>query len=161
MAQMIREQPEFLELEQAVREYDELIMQVPYMSERDVIRNQMNEKLRERVLTLLAQDEGVQNPVIPKHENKRMHKEDLEKLKHEKIQLISSLLEHMELPPQPSPAKARNYAMAQKPIGIRLAWVCNYKHAMHSSPCGCAKPQLGGKWVVMGKDNIHEIKDDK
>ena len=71
-----------------------------------------------------------------------------------------ALFEKMATPHQPSPAKARNYAMAQKPAGIRMAWLCNYKHAMHSSPWGCAKPQLGGKWVVLGKNSSAEIKAD-
>ena len=51
--------------------------------------------------------------------------------------------------------------MATKPAGIRLAWICNYKNAMHSSPCGCAKPHLGGKWIILDKNNIGKIKDDK
>jgi hypothetical protein len=51
--------------------------------------------------------------------------------------------------------------MACRPQGVRLAWECNFKHALHSSPCGCAKPQLGGKWIILGKDIKKEIKDDK
>jgi hypothetical protein len=149
LVESLSQQPEYQELVQAAKELEELNMQLPYMSERDVVSSQMNDRLRERVLTLLAQDEGVPNPVIPKRETKRMHNEDLVKLKQDKMRLISDLLARMEVPAQPSPAKARNYAMAQKPVGVRLAWVCNYKHAMHSSPCGCAKPQMGGKWVVL------------
>jgi hypothetical protein len=67
----------------------------------------------------------------------------------------------MATPPMPSPAKVRNFAMAQKPVGVRLGWQCNYKHALHSSPCGCAKPQLGGKWVILGHNSNQVIKDDK
>ena len=135
-------------------------MQIPYNSERDVVRDQMNDKLRERVLLLLAKDKGVPNPTIPRSENKKMSKEELEKRKAEKAQLLSDILERMAVPALPSPIKARNYAMAQKPAGVRLAWVCNWKHAMHSSPCGCAKPQLGGNWVILGKSTKQEIKDD-
>jgi hypothetical protein len=51
--------------------------------------------------------------------------------------------------------------MAQKPVGVRLAWKCNYKQALHSSPCGCAKPQMGGQWVILGHNTKQEIKDDK
>ena len=157
----VRQTPEYMELSAIAHELEELNMQLPYTSERDVVKSQMNERLRERVLTLLAQDEGVPNPAIPKHEIKRMSKEELDKQKKLKMQLIASLLDRMELPAQPTPAKARNYAMAQKPLGVRLAWVCNFKHALHSSPCGCAKPQLGGKWVILGKNNQQEISDDK
>ena len=78
-----------------------------------------------------------------------------------KVKMLSAILDKLAVPPSPSPVKARNYAMACKPSGVRLAWMCNYKHAMHSSPCGCAKPHLGGKWIVLGKNSTAEIKDDK
>ena len=161
MVEQIRQQPEFEMLKEAARELDELNMQVPYKSERDVIRDQMNEKLRERILLLLARDKGVANPIVPPMEKKRMTTEELMKKKDEKQKQITDILDRMALPPMASPAKARNYAMAQKPMGVRLAWVCNFKHAMHSSPCGCAKPQLGGKWIILGRNNNQEIKDDK
>ena len=112
-------------------------------------------------LLKLAKDEGVAEPVIPKAESKRMTKEELEEQKSVKLKMLSAILDKLAVPAGPSPAKARNYAMASKPVGVRLAWVCNYKHAMHSSPCGCAKPQMGGKWVVLGKNSNAEIKDDK
>jgi hypothetical protein len=157
----IRQQPEFETLAAAARELEELNMEIPYTSERDVVRDQMNEQLRERILTLLAKDRGQSKPTIPPTAKKRMSKEEWTKQKEEKQQQISAILERMATPAMPSPVKARNYAMAQKPFGVRLAWVCNYKHAMHSSPCGCAKPQLGGKWVILGKNSMKEIKDDK
>ena len=152
--------PDYQLLSEAAKELAELNMQSPYTSERDVVRDQMNQKLRERVLLLLAKDKGVVNPVVPKNESHRMSKEELAKAKEDKIKLLTEILDRMAVPPLPSPVKVRNYAMAQKPGGVRLAWVCNWKHAMHSSPCGCAKPQLGGKWVILGKKNNQEIKDD-
>ncbi len=153
--------PEYQELVLLAREYNELSMQLPYMNERDEVRDQASQQLRERVLKLLAQDEGVANPVIPVIEGKRVKKEELDAQKEEKLAKLSELLNRMAAPPNPSPAKVRNYAMAQKPMGVRLAWVCNWKHAMHSSPCGCAKPQLGGQWVILGRGSKQEIKDDK
>ena len=106
-------------------------------------------------------DEGIEIPVIPKVESKRMTREELEEQKMVKIKMLSAILDKLAVVPTSSPVKARNFAMACKPQGVRLAWVCNYKHAMHSSPCGCAKPHLGGKWVVLGKNSKEEIKDDK
>ena len=153
--------PDYQELMEIVQDYSKLENALPYNSERDIIREQANIKLRERVLTLLAKDEGVENPVVPKVESKRMTKEELEEQKAAKIRMLSTILDKLSVPVSASPAKARNYAMASKPVGVRLAWVCNYKHAMHSSPCGCAKPQMGGKWVVLGKNSTDEIKDDK
>ena len=153
--------PDYQELLEIVRDFSQLENALPYNSERDVVREQMSQKLRERVLTLLAKDEGVEQPYIPPLESKRMTKEELEEQKNVKMKMLSSILERLAVPPMTSPVKARNFAMASKPQGVRLAWVCNWKHAMHSSPCGCAKPHLGGKWVILGKNNTEEIKDDK
>ena len=160
LAADLRKLPDYQLLVEAAHELEELNMQIPYLSERDIVRDQMNEKLRERVLMLLAKDKGVINPTVVKHETKRLSKEELAQRKEEKMKLLTDILDRMAVPALPSPIKARNYAMAQKPAGVRLAWVCNWKHAMHSSPCGCAKPQLGGKWVILGKNNNEEIKDD-
>ena len=157
----LQKNPDYKELTDVVQEYSYLENTLPYNSEREVIREQMNLKLRERLLTLLAKDAGVAEPVIPKLNTKRMTKEELEEQKLEKIKRLSAILDRLAVPPTSSPVQARNYAMASKPMGVRLAWVCNFKHALHSSPCGCAKPHLGGKWVVLGKHNTAEIKDDK
>ena len=161
MVKQLQKNPDFQELLEIVRDYSQLENALPYNSERDIVKEQMNAKLRERVLTLLAKDEGIAQPMIEPIESKRMTREELEEQKAIKIKMLSAILDKMAVPPMPSPVKARNYAMASKPVGVRLAWVCNFKHAMHSSPCGCAKPQMGGKWVVLGKNSTEEIKDDK
>ncbi len=157
----MQKNPDYQELLQIVQDYAKLENALPYNSERDIIREQAGQKIRERVLMLLAKDEGVPNPVIPEVKSKRMTKEELEEQKAVKMKMLSAILDNMAIPKMESPVKARNFAMAAKPAGVRLAWVCNFKHAMHSSPCGCAKPQLGGKWVVLGKNSTDEIKDDK
>lgn len=157
----LQRNPDYQELLRAVNDFESLENALPYHSERDIVRDQMNARLRERVLTLLAKDAGVENPVISPLRSKRMSAEELEKRKADKVRTLSAILDRLAIQPGLSPVKARNYAMASKPIGVRLAWVCNYKHAMHSSPCGCAKPQLGGKWVVLGRTSREEIKDDK
>ena len=163
-AQLVRElqmQPEYQELAAAAKELDELQMQLPFESEEDVKTARKCDELRQRVLRLLAQDAGVVNVVIPPVGEQRMSKEEHAARKEEVMERISNLLERIPVPASPKPAQVRNFAMAQKPQGLRLAWLCNYKHAMHSSPCGCAKPQLGGKWVVLGHGSKQEIKDDK
>ena len=161
LVKQLQKNPDYQQLLEIVQDYSKLENALPYNSERDIVKEQMNQRLRERVLMLLAKDEGVENPVIPKIESNRMTKEELEEQKAVKIKMLSSILDKLAVAPSASPVKARNYAMASKPEGVRLAWVCNYKHAMHSSPCGCAKPHLGGKWVVLGKNSTAEIKDDK
>lgn len=133
----------------------------PYISEQDAVKEQQTEELRIRVLTLLAHDSGIDNPVIEHKKSRRMASGDLESCKEDIMKRLDSVLEKLATKPSGSPAKARNYAMASKPSGLRLAWLCNYKHAMHSSPCGCAKPHLGGRWIILGKNNVDQIKDDK
>ena len=161
LVKQLHANPDFQQLLEIVRDYSNLENALPYSSERDVAREEASAKLRERVLTLLAKDEGIEVPVIPKLKSKRMTREQLEEQKAVKIKMLSTILDKLAVPPTTSPVQARNFAMASKPVGVRLAWVCNYKHAMHSSPCGCAKPHLGGKWVILGKNNSEEIKDDK
>ena len=152
--------PEYKEMQALAKELQELDMQLPYANEKDQIREQLNNRLRERVLTLLAQDKGFTATVVEKP-SKRIPKVELDRKKNDRVNRLAELLEKMAQVPQPQAAKVRNYAMACKPQGVRLAWECNFKHALHSSPCGCAKPQMGGKWIVLGKNSRQEIKDDK
>lgn len=160
LMEKIRELPEYKEMQRLATEIQQLEMTIPYNNERDVLRDQKNIKLREKVLRLLAEDRGIANPVIPESQHKRMSKEEYDAKKQERLDKLAAILESMAQAPQPRPAQVRNYAMACKPQGVRLAWECNFKHALHSSPCGCAKPQMGGKWIILGKNTRKEIKDD-
>jgi hypothetical protein len=109
---------------------------------------------------LLAQDRGLDRVDAYLTDHKVMSKDEHDKKKLERMEMLSRLLDQMAQLPQEKPAQVRNYAMACKPQGVRLAWQCNFKHALHSSPCGCAKPQMGGKWIILGKGTKKEIKDD-
>ena len=160
LMEKIRELPEYKEMQRLATEIQQLEMTIPYNNDRDVLRDQKNIKLREKVLRLLAEDRGIANPVIPESQHKRMSKEEYDAKKQERLDKLAAILENMAQAPQPRPAQVRNYAMACKPQGVRLAWECNFKHALHSSPCGCAKPQMGGKWIILGKNTRKEIKDD-
>lgn len=152
--------PEYKEMEALTKEIQKMEMTIPLSTERDKVRDQLSRKLRERVLTLLARDRGIAHPVIEEKEAS-VEKQELEAQKEARLKRLNEILEQMAQKPEPQPAKVRNYAMACKPQGVRLAWECNFKHALHSSPCGCAKPQLGGKWIILGKYSRKEIKDDK
>ena len=151
--------PEYKEMEALAKEIQQMEMIIPLSSERDKVRDQLSRKLRERVLTLLAQDQGIAQPEIKEREA-LVEKQELDAQKEARLRRLNEILEQMAQKPEPQPAKVRNYAMACKPQGVRLAWECNFKHALHSSPCGCAKPQLGGKWIILGKNSRKEIKDD-
>lgn len=162
LVEQLRQQDDYQLMVQLAHEYSELAMELPYASDRDKLRMDECDKLRERVLKLLANDAGVESTpqTTPEPHPQRMSKEELDKKKEEKLAQLTAILEQMAIPPLPKPAVARNYAMAQKPAGMRLAWVCNYQHAIHSSPCGCAKPHMGGKWIVLGHGAKQEFKDD-
>jgi predicted amidophosphoribosyltransferase len=157
---LLRSDVRYMEVMKMAEEYSELERQIPLKTEDDERHAAMNEELRRRVLTLLEEDRGVKNPIIEDKPTKRMTQQELDKLKGIKCQQLNALLEQLQTPPQASPAKARNYAMASRPIGVRMGWLCNYKHALHSGPTGCAKPQLGGKWVVVSGSNDKNVTDD-
>ena len=159
--QQMRQMPEYKTLMALSHEYNELQMQLPYETEADKEKGEALEALRERVLKLLAQDQGQTLPDVPAPRRRRLTKEQLAESRRRKLEQLAEVLDKMAIPESTSSASVRNYAMAQKPAGVRLAWVCNYKHALHSSPCGCAKPKLGGKWVILGHNSKQEIKDDK
>ena len=161
LAAAVHSMPEYKEMELLASELQALDKELPIANERDKARQDECDRLRERVLTLLAQDRGTQHPVIPPVQQERLTQNELSTRREQRMKRLTQLLEQMEQLPQPRPAQVRNYAMAQKPQGVRMVWVCNYKHAMHSSPCGCAKPQMGGKWVLLGHGTTAEIHDDK
>lgn len=160
LEEQVSQLPELRELRELASELQRLELVKPYSSERELLRDERNVRLRERVLTLLAQDRGTDHPTIPEPGNKRMSMDEYHVRKEQYRQQLTALLEKMAQTPQVKPALVRNYAMACKPHGVRLGWECNFKHALHSSPCGCAKPQLGGKWVVLGSNTKKETKDE-
>lgn len=160
MLQEVRESPEYKMLEEHIRKLDALNNEIPIKDSRDRAKEEANEKLRLTVLRLLAEDRGEDPANIEERPLQAKSASEIAMQKQQILNALTAMLDKMALKPMASPVKARNYAMAAKPQGIRMAWVCNYKHAMHSSPCGCAKPQLGGKWVILDKNSISQINDD-
>lgn len=156
----VRQSPEYKALEEKIRQLDILNNEIPCRDDRDRAREEASERLRVTVLRLLATDEGRSTEGIEEQPRKLKSAGEMTVEKQQLLNALAGMLDKMALKPMSSPVKARNYAMAVKPAGVRMAWVCNYKHAMHSSPCGCAKPHLGGKWVILDKDSISQIKDD-
>lgn len=157
--QRVKQLPEYQEMAQVAKELLELEMQRTTTSPRDEMRIREADEFRIHVLTLLANDAGVAEPQVESKPTPHYTREQLAATKAEKEERLAELMAKLAVPPQQRQAKARTYALATKPKGVRLAWQCNWKHALHSSPLGCAKPHLGGKWVLMGKGMIQ--KDDK
>lgn len=147
------------ELVDKAKELTDLDKVIPYTSAKDRERETAIENLRVRVLTLLAKDMGEEEPQIESRESKRMSSLELERRKAEISSKLAALFESISTKTETSPVRARNYAMACKPSGVRVAWKCNYKKAIHSSPCACAKPQLGGKWIILGRNFTEQTTD--
>lgn len=126
----------------------------PVSSDRQRDKIEAIQQLRERVKALLASEgEDVCQPPVEgaaDYEAPVMSAEDLHMQLLAKQQALQAILDSMEMAPQADPAYARNYAMARRPRVSRLAWRCNYKHALHPSPLVCACPQMGGKWILQG-----------
>lgn len=161
LVQDIHSSGDFALMASVVEELEKLDLCLPYLSEKDKAQDELNNQFRAHVLKLLAADRGVEyQHQYSENDTKRMSAEELEKAKQEKFDKIAQILERLSFVHAESPVKARNYAMATKPRGVRMVWKCNYKNAMHSSPCGCAKPHLGGKWVLLDGKSTSIIKDD-
>ena len=160
LKEKVMQMPEYQQMQKLAEEIQQLDLQIPYVTEQDKERDRRSQELRQRVLMLLAQDRGMDRVDANLADHKVMSKDEHDKKKQERMEMLSRLLDQMAQVPQLKPAQVRNYAMACKPQGVRLAWQCNFKHALHSSPCGCAKPQMGGKWIILGKGTRKEIKDD-
>ena len=156
----VRETPEYKHMQMLADQLSKLDMAVPLTSEAEVLHEEANRALRERVLKLLAEDRGESNPDIPELNSKRITQEEYNIRKRNIAEQLVEALEQMQTQQTEKPVEARNYAMAMKPAGLRLAWKCNYKHAIHSSPWGCAKPHLGGKWIILGQGSKPKIEDD-
>ena len=156
----VRMMPEYQQMQAIAEQLSNLDKMVPLSSEAEILHEEANKALRERVLTLLAKDRGEKTPDIPDLKSKRITEEEYKIRKNNLAEQLMEALEAMQTRPMESPVEARNYTMAMKPAGLRLAWKCNYKNAIHSSPCGCAKPHLGGRWIILGKNSNSKMVDD-
>ena len=156
----VRMMPEYQQMQAIAEQLSNLDKMVPLSSEAEILHEEANKALRERVLTLLAQDRGEKTPDIPDLKSKRITEEEYKIRKNNLAEQLMEALEAMQTRPMESPVEARNYTMAMKPAGLRLAWKCNYKNAIHSGPCGCAKPHLGGRWIILGKNSKSKMVDD-
>lgn len=127
------------------------------------------DKMEDRVRMLLKQRPGSSSrnretetelqtptPAAPKKKTPQEVKELIAQ-KQKELQL---LLEKLDEAPKATPALTRNYSMARKPGCSSIGWKCNFKHAIHAGPQGCAYPQKGGKWIILDPSK-HDLIDDK
>ena len=136
-----------------VTELEQLMYIRPIETPIQLERNEQNEELRRRVLSLL--DESYEPTATLRAP---MTFESLqEKITHKRKEL-QALFDKTQVEAQESAVLARNFAMARKPATTLLGWKCNYKHVVHTSPCGCSCPQMGGKWIILNGDT--KVEDD-
>lgn len=157
--EQFKQQPLYKEMTEAAKELEKLLHVDPVDSVFQREREKENAELRERVLKLLNMEFEV--PKANSINGSGLDCESLMGLIQIKRDQLQKMMDSLETGSSENPALARNYAMAHKPIGSSLGWKCNYKHAIHSGPCGCACPQLGGKWVVLDGKSEHKIVDDE
>ncbi|MCF0196962.1 MAG: zinc ribbon domain-containing protein [Bacteroidaceae bacterium] len=140
-------------------ELENLWLRMPVNNESQRSRRERNLLIRSKVMSLLEKDGEILYEKLRESEP-LINEAQLEDLKEQKRRQLQLLLDQMAIPEQPTPAQARLLCMASRPKVSRLAWRCNFKNVLHTSPLGCACPQKGGKWVVLTSDNV-KIQNDK
>lgn len=149
-----KKEPIWKYLESQIVVLEKLMKKIPVDTERQMERNAANEELCQRVRLLL---DGIEEK-SPERSSKQETSDDLaNEIAHQREEL-QRLLDSQEVGEQQNPIHTRNYVMAHKPPTTLLGWKCNFKHVVHSSPCGCSCPQMGGKWIVLNGDI--RIEDD-
>lgn len=156
-SRLAQEEPMWKQMTELASELEALMKMIPADTPRQIDRNQQNEELCRRVRDLLGREhpaDGRRDVTLRLGETS----EEITARMTAKRRELQQMLDTMAAQPQESPVAVRNYVMARKPASARIGWKCNYKHVVHSSPCGCACPQLGGKWVVLMPDT--KVEDD-
>ena len=124
------EMPEFKQMQKLADELQELEQKLPYTNEQDRERDRKSQELRQRVLMLLAQDRGLDRVDANLTEHKVMSKEEHDKKKQERMDMLSRLLDQMAQQPQPKPAQVRNYGKTglgvqfQACVTLKPMWLC-------------------------------------
>lgn len=153
------------EVRQLEKELETLWRTKPVESKQDRTNRERIRELRDRVMTLLhemGEDYSTEiSDEEPSSAGPYMTPDDLKQQIEQKRKMLQALLDKMEMPAMPNPAKARNISMACKPHISKLAWRCNYKNALHATPLACACPQQGGKWVILSGNEVTNLVNDK
>ena len=155
-SELAHQEPEWKQMSALVSELEHLIHVVPIEDSKQAVQNEKNEELCRRVRELLGKKyEEEYTPVTLQIDSVSLQEQIAFKRKE-----LQQLLEQTQVQTQENenPVLTRNYIMARKPETTLLGWECNFKHVVHSSPCGCSCPQMGGKWVVLNKDT--KVEDD-
>lgn len=156
-SQMMHEEPMWKKMDAIALELENLMKIKPAETAQQLTQNQKNEELCRRVRELLGRPittDGLHEITLRQGETSEKIAERIAAKRKE----LQEMLDATAAQPQENPILTRNFVMARKPTSARVGWKCNFKHVIHSSPCGCACPQMGGKWVVLEKDS--KVEDD-
>lgn len=155
---LIQQEPQYARMNRIASDLRKLLHVIPVTTPGQIEKEKRNEELRNRILALLNQKPSVLHNNVP---GAGLDKLALKELIARKRKELQEILEETKVQPQESPVMARNYAMAHRPMGSSLGWKCNFKHAIHTGPFGCACPQMGGKWIVLDGLTETQVLDDK
>lgn len=155
---MVQMEPQYARMNQIASDLRKLLHVIPVTTPGQMEKEKRNEELRNRILGLLSRQPSAVHNDVPGAGLDKLALKDLIEQKRKELQEI---LEESKVQSQTSPAMARNYAMAHRPVGSSLGWKCNFKHAIHTGPFGCACPQMGGKWIVLDGLTETQVLDDK
>lgn len=156
-SRMAQEEPMWIQMTELASDIECLMKIIPADTPKQIDRNQQNEDLCRRVRNLLGcedQTSGRRDVTLRLGETS----EEIAGRMMAKRRELQQLLDAAAALPQENPVVTRNYVMARKPASNRIGWKCNFKQVVHSGPCGCACPQLGGKWIVLTPDT--RVEDD-
>jgi len=128
--------PEQLKAEQEKAEKRAILLQIQALKEQN--------STKKEVPTPAAKPK----PLFSEEDKKRLdaainRKKELEQKQQELINKLSSAQNQTFETPQ----QARCFYNANKPAS-NLMWECNYVHYVHPGPHDCARPDLGGKWII-------------
>lgn len=157
LSRMVHEEPMWRQMDALASELESLMKIIPADTQQQIDRNQQNEELCRRVRDLLGRPDptdGRRDITLRLGETSEEISERIAKKRRE----LQDMLDAVAVQPQENPILTRNFVMARKPTSTRVGWKCNFKQVVHSSPCGCSCPQLGGKWVVLGHGT--KVEDD-
>ncbi|MBR0389885.1 MAG: zinc ribbon domain-containing protein, partial [Prevotella sp.] len=95
MKEKVMEMPEYQQMQKLAEELQKLDLQMPYVTEQDKERDRKSQELRQRVLMLLAQDRGLDRVDANLADHKVMSKDEYDKKKQERMDMLSRLLDQM------------------------------------------------------------------
>ncbi|MDE6556697.1 MAG: hypothetical protein K2K55_07015, partial [Duncaniella sp.] len=99
------------------------------------------------------QSNATENPQRKQFQFRPQSLDDLISAYREKAEEMNRALASLTPPPDFTPEEQRNYFSARKVMTAEtdMRWKCNLCGALHMNPTDCARPELGGEWIVVSQ----------